>query len=88
MGEAKRRIEMGMMPQGSKFGQEMQIQINIKDSPAKECECGCKFFQNAVTVHVVSALLSPTGQELMATAPVLVCMECKKPLVLNKNLDS
>jgi hypothetical protein len=28
----------------------------------------------------VSALLSPTGQELLAQQPILLCMECKLPL--------
>jgi hypothetical protein len=67
-------------------GQQVQVQVDLKKATQRSCGCGCKYFTQAVTVHIISALLSPTGQELQATVPVLICMECKAPLPLaNEN---
>jgi len=57
-----------------------QIQIDLKDTPPRVCECGCMFFVQVMKVYILSALLSPTGQELVVQQPVLSCMECKKVL--------
>jgi hypothetical protein len=62
-----------------------QIQVDLKNAMPRQCECGCKYFIPVVQVFTVSALLSPTGQELTAQQPVLVCMECKA-LLKNKEL--
>ena len=58
----------------------MQVQVDLSKSPPRACACGCRYFTQAVTVHVISALLSPTGQELTAQVPALICLECKAPL--------
>lgn len=79
MGEAERRKAMGLVPRALKPGEQIQVQIDLKDATPRECECGCKYFIPVVQVFIVSALVSPTGQELIAQQPVLVCMECKKP---------
>jgi hypothetical protein len=73
MGEVK-GFKMKQMRPGE------QIQVNVKDAIPKACDCGCKYFIPVVQVYKVSALMSPTGQELTAQQPVLVCMDCKKPL--------
>ena len=53
----------------------------MKNAVEKKCPaCGCTYFMQAVTVCVISALLSPIGKELTYPQPVLVCMECKKAL--------
>lgn len=61
-------------------GQQRQIQVDLSKAAQRSCACGCQYFQHALTVHTVSALLSPTGQELTAQVPVLICMECKAVL--------
>jgi hypothetical protein len=33
-----------------------------------------------VQVYTVSALVSPTGQELIAQQQILICMDCKEPI--------
>ena len=76
MGEAQRRIGMGLVPKGIKPGQPIQVEIDLKNATPRLCECGCKFFTTAVQLFMVSALLSPTGQELMAQVPALLCREC------------
>jgi len=55
-----------------------QIQIDLKNAVPKVCECGSELFTPAVKCFTVSALVSPTGQELTAQQPVLVCMGCRK----------
>jgi hypothetical protein len=62
-----------------------QIKVDLSQSPQTACACGCKFFIQAVTVHIVSALLSPTGQELPVQVPALVCMECKAQLPIGND---
>lgn len=73
MGEVKR-----MMDRGTHMPQPQQIQVDLKDAVPQFCECGSQYFIPAIRVFKLSALLSPTGQELTAQQPVLVCMECKK----------
>jgi len=81
MGEAQRRMGMGLMPpKGPRPGQPIQVEIDLKNATPKLCECGCKYFTPVVQVFTVSALVSPTGQELMAQQPVLLCLECKAVL--------
>ncbi len=80
MGEAKRREEMGLPIRQLRPGQ--QIQVDLTNATPKVCECGCKYFIPVIQVYTVSALVSPIGQELTAQQPVLVCMECKRPLNL------
>jgi uncharacterized membrane protein len=76
MGDAKRLRDQGIQFKQAKPGQ--QIQVDLKNATQKACVCGCKYFVPVTTVFIVSALLSPTGQELAAHQPVLVCMECKE----------
>lgn len=78
MGEVKQLRDQGIQFNQMQPGQ--QIQIDLNNATQKECECGCKYFIPVVAVYVVSALVSPTGQELIAQQPVLVCMACKEVL--------
>ena len=83
MGEARRREQFGLQARVN-HGQPQQIQVDLSKSSQRSCACGCKYFTQAVTVHIISALISPTGQELTAQVPVLLCMECKAALNLGK----
>jgi len=76
MGEARRLRENGVQFKQMQPGQP--IPIDIKNAVPKVCECGCKFFIPAVQLYTVSSLMSPTGQELTAQMPVLVCKDCGK----------
>lgn len=83
MGEARRRMDAGgFQIKPLQPGQQIQVQVDLKKATQMACACGCKYFTQAVTVHVISALLSPTGQELNAQVPALICMECKTQLPL------
>lgn len=76
MGEGNRVKEMGLGARVMRPGEP--IKVDLKNAVPEICECGCKFFIPVVALFTVSALLSPTGQELTAQQPVLVCMECKR----------
>lgn len=68
------------MRQPLKPGEQIPIAIDLKNATPRECECGCKYFIPVIAVYTVSALISPTGQELIAQQPLLVCLDCKKTL--------
>ena len=78
MGEAQRRAAMGLQPR--MHNGQQQIKVDLSKATPRACACGCLYFIQAVTVHIVSGLLSPTGQELPVQVPALVCMECKAQL--------
>lgn len=80
MGEQKRRMDQGFKVRPVRPGE--QIQVDVTNTPPRVCECGCKYFTPVVMVFTVSAFApgNTTGQELTAQQPVLVCLECKKPL--------
>jgi hypothetical protein len=80
MEESKKVTQFGQQARALRPGEQMQVNIDLDKTTQKVCECGDKFFVPAVTVHTVSAILSPTGQELVAQVAVLVCMECKTAL--------
>ena len=61
--------------------QQQQVQVNLKDARQEVCECGSKTFIHQVTLHTVSALMSPTGKELTAQVPALVCIACGEPFI-------
>ena len=63
-------------------GQQIQVQIDMRNATQKACECGSKNFVPAVTLFDVSALVSPTGQRLTIHKSVFVCMDCKKEIAI------
>jgi len=72
--------------------QPQQIQVDLKNAIPKTCQnmisdgpnefgprehpCGSELFTQAIKLYTISALLSPTGQELLAQQPVLICNKC------------
>ena len=68
------------MQKQQKRQQPIEVEVDLSNATQRVCECGCKYFQLAMMVYTVSALLSPTGQELTAQQPALICLECRKPL--------
>ena len=80
MGEAK-RVKQVNLQNGIQPCQPQQVRVDLSKATQRLCACGCQYFTPAVTVHIVSALLSPTGQELPVQVPALVCLECKERLL-------
>ena len=50
----------------------------VKSFKTLTCTCGGQLFQTAVVIKKISALVSPTGQEVDYPIEVLVCMNCNK----------
>jgi len=74
------------MSKGQRLREQMlqqpgqQMQVDLKDAVPVKCECGGKYFTQAIQVYKISALLSPNGQELIAQQPCLICLDCKEVL--------
>lgn len=79
MGEANRVAQFGPQARvNHHHPQAQQIQVDLKNATPKVCSCGCDIFTPAVRLYTVSALVSPTGQELLAQQPCLVCYDCRQ----------
>lgn len=52
------------------------IQVDLKNAKIQSCSCGGQTFSPAIQIYKVSAIISPTGQELIANQQVLVCTKC------------
>ena len=50
----------------------------VKNAKLNKCECGGVMFEQKFISKKVSAILSPTGQEIDIPITVLVCTECGK----------
>ncbi len=83
MGEAHERAKLGLAPRIMKPGEQIQVNIDLKDSKPEACRsCGCEYFTSVIQVFVISPLVSPTGQEMIAQRPILICSKCQEPLNL------
>lgn len=77
MGEANRRQQLGIQN-----GQQ-QIEVDLSKTTQKIClSCGSVHFQPAVSIHIVSPILSPIGKELPIQVPALLCVNCRQELDL------
>jgi len=56
-----------------------QVNIDVKQAEDVPCkECGNVYFFPVVMLKRLSAILSPTGEELKFPVNVLQCTSCKK----------
>ena len=54
-----------------------QIKINLTDADDVACsECGAVYYEQVFRVKRLSALVSPTGQELRIPIQLLKCTSC------------
>ena len=86
MGEAKRMQDLGFKMNPNANQQPQQIQVDLRNATPQVCKCGNNLFQPAIMLFSVSALLSPTGQELLAQQPVIVCLSCREPFTGEKKI--
>jgi DNA-directed RNA polymerase subunit RPC12/RpoP len=55
-----------------------QIRIDASSAEDIECDnCGSYFFEPVVLMKRLSALLSPTGEEIIIPAQLYRCADCK-----------
>ena len=57
---------------------QMQINLNaiLPKIDNEKCECGSELWQQFTVLKKISALISPTQKEELATLPVLACALC------------
>ena len=82
MGEARERMKLrnqGLLPPLPQ-GQGQQIEVDLTHAKQIGCKCGGKvFLQGGFNLFAISAIVSPTGQDLIANKPVLYCARCFEP---------
>lgn len=65
---------------------EQQLMKSVMTSPNVKCKCGSKVFHEAHILKKVSALVSPTGRDMIYPIPVYVCDKCGE--IPNEFLDN
>ena len=61
----------GAPPQGPRVTPEM-----VKNAKTLTCECGGIVFENGLVIKRVSAILSPTSEEMDIPIQVFLCKKC------------
>ena len=76
---------MNMKPQ--KPLPQQQVQVDLKDADTMKCQaCGNSIFIQGYVIKKISAIVSPTGKEVIAPIQVFNCGNCGTMLPL-KELD-
>ena len=77
---------MNMKPQ--KPLPQQQVQVDLKDADTMKCQaCGNSIFIQGYVIKKISAIVSPTGEEVIAPVQVFNCGSCGELLPLSKALD-
>ena len=72
------------MQQNQQNQQSQQINLNLKDAEDIKCEeCANVYFTPVIMIKKISALISPTGKEIMAPVQLFQCSSCSH---VNKQL--
>jgi len=65
-----------------------QVQVDLKDAETMECEkCNNKIFIQGYVIKKMSAILSPTGKEVIAPIQVFNCGSCGELLPMGGEMD-
>ena len=65
-----------------------QVQVDLKDAETMTCQqCDNKIFIQGYVVKRLSAIISPTGQEVIAPIQVFNCGSCGELLPLGGDVD-
>ena len=74
---------------------QKQVQVDLKNATTMTCErvlesldkCNNKIFIQGYVIKKISAIVSPTGEEVIAPVQVFNCGNCGTMLPLSKELD-
>tara|TARA_A100001015_G_scaffold38918_1_gene42717 strand:+ start:178 stop:429 length:252 start_codon:yes stop_codon:yes gene_type:complete len=67
---------------------QKQVEVDLKSAETMKCaECGNTIFIQGYIIKKISAIMSPTGQEVVAPVQVFNCGNCGTILPLSKELD-
>ena len=79
---------MNMKPQKPIPQPKGQPQIDLKNATTMSCQkCDNPIFIQGYVIKKVSAIVSPTGKEMIAPVQVFNCGNCGEILPLSKELD-
>ena len=74
---------MNMKPQ--KPLPQQQVQVDLKDADTMKCQsCGNSIFIQGYVIKRISAIVSPTGEEVIAPIQVFNCGNCGEILPLQE----
>tara|TARA_R100000234_G_C4941854_1_gene153339 strand:- start:492 stop:737 length:246 start_codon:yes stop_codon:yes gene_type:complete len=74
---------MNMRPQKPIPQPKQQVQVDLKEAETMVCKsCGNKIFIQGYVVKKISAIMSPTGEEVIAPVQVFNCGNCGEILPL------
>ena len=77
---------MNMKPQ--KPLPQQQVQVDLKDADTMKCQaCGNSIFIQGYVIKKISAIVSPTGKEVIAPIQVFNCGNCGHMLDLGGGMD-
>ena len=67
---------------------KQQVKIDLSDADTVKCqECGNSIFIQGYVIKKISAIVSPTCEEVIAPIQVFNCGNCGTMLPLSKELD-
>ena len=79
---------MSMKPRKPLPKPKAQVQVDLKDAETMTCQqCDNKIFIQGYVVKKLSAIISPTGQEVIAPIQVFNCGSCGELLPLGGEID-
>ena len=74
-----------MRPQKPLPNPKQKVQLDLKDGETMKCQkCGNKIFIQGYVIKKISAIMSPTGQEVIAPVQVFNCGSCGELLPLGE----
>ena len=67
---------------------KQKVQVDLKDADTMKCQaCGNTVFIQGYVIKKISAIVSPTGKEVIAPIQVFNCGNCGELLPLGGELD-
>ena len=67
---------------------QKQVEVDLKSAETMKCaQCGNTVFIQGYIIKKMSAIMSPTGKEMIAPVQVFNCGNCGTILPLSKELD-
>ena len=67
---------------------QQQVKVDLQDAETMVCQkCENPVFIQGYVIKKISAIVSPTGQEVIAPVQVFNCGNCGTMLPLSKELD-
>tara|TARA_R100001591_G_C4325614_1_gene176713 strand:+ start:467 stop:712 length:246 start_codon:yes stop_codon:yes gene_type:complete len=76
---------MNMRPQKPIPKPKQKVQVDLQDAETMTCQkCENKIFIQGYVVKKISAIMSPTGQEVIAPVQVFNCGSCGELLPLGE----